>query len=225
MVVASGRKVQPLVSRDTSLAGRAYSRIKDMVLIGDLPPLQMIDERALMQKLKVGRTPVREALQRLAYDGLVTIMPYRGTMASGLDLADFDQLMEARIPLEVLAGRLAAQRARPEQVAALRALVDAYDVPKLCVGPDIAELLHLDQDFHRAVADMADNKFLTDNLQHLRDLTWRFHVVLYRRVPPTPQDSFNNYRTIVDAIATGDAGAAAHHLDAHFGDEQRAFFR
>lgn len=225
MALASNRKTQPLVSREASLAGRAYGRIKEMVLIGALPPLQMIDERALMQQLKVGRTPVREALQRLAYDGLVTIMPYRGTMASGLDLSDFDQLMEARIPQEAQAARLAAQRARPDQVAELRALVASYDVAQLCAGPNIVELLRLDQGFHRAISDMADNKFLTESLQHLRDLTWRFHVLLYRRVPPTPRDSFNNYHALTEAIAAGDADGAAHQIDAHFGDERRVLFR
>jgi DNA-binding GntR family transcriptional regulator len=209
-VVALKRNAQPLVSRDGSLAGRAYGRIKEM---------------ALMQKLRVGRTPVREALQRLAYDGLVTIMPYRGTMASGLDLSEFDQLMEARIPQEALAARLAAQRARPEQVAALRGLVASYDVAQLCAGPNIVELLRLDQGFHRAVSAMADNKFLTESLQHLRDLTWRFHVLLYRRVPPSPQDSFNNYQAIADAIAAGDVGLVARQIDSHFGDERRALFR
>ena len=140
--------------RNPSLAGRAYRRIKEKILMGEIPPLAAIDDRALMAELKTGRTPIREALQRLAFEGLVTVIPYRGTMASGIDMSDLDQIMEIRIPLEILAGRAAAQRAAAAEIEALRTLVGRYDIERLCLESEFVELLRLDLEFHSAVTEM-----------------------------------------------------------------------
>jgi GntR family transcriptional regulator, rspAB operon transcriptional repressor len=189
------------VLRADTLAGQAYRRIKELILIGAIPPLHPIDEKQLIQELQVGRTPIREAIQRLAYDGLVTIIPFRGTVASGIDMSDLDQIMETRVPMEILAGRLAAQRIEDDQ---LRELVASYDVPGLCAERNFVELLRLDQEFHRAIAAISANKFLEQILENLRDLTWRFYILFYRRHAPHPDHGFNNYDAIVDALAARD---------------------
>ncbi len=223
--VAQVEKDEDLESaeRSPSLAGRAYRHIKEKILMGDIPPLAAIDDRALMAELKTGRTPIREALQRLAFEGLVTVLPYRGTMASGIDMSDLDQIMEMRIPLEILAGRAAAQRAAAAEIAALRALVGHYDIERLCFESRFVELLRLDLEFHQAVTQIARNKFLTRTLENLRDLTWRFYILFYRRHPPNPSQSFNNYAEIIDALERHDAGQAEARLEEHFRDTRRLF--
>ena len=191
--------------------------------MGVVPPLHPIDERELMQQLGVGRTPIREALQRLAYDGLVTIIPFRGTVASGIDMSDLDQIVETRVPMEILAGRLAAQRIDSAQAQKLYELVDSQDVPRLCAERDFVGLLRLDQDFHRAVAAISANKFLEQILENLRDLTWRFYIMFYRRHAPQPDDGFNNYREIVDALAARDGELVEERLKEHFRGGRTAF--
>lgn len=204
------------VLRADTLAGRAYREIKELILVGAIPPLHPLDEKQLMAELQVGRTPIREAIQRLAYDGLVTIIPFRGTVASGIDMSDLDQIMETRVPMEILAGRLAAQRIGDAQVRRLRELVAGYDVPELCAERSFVELLRLDQEFHRAIAAISANTFLEQILENLRDLTWRFYFLFYRRHDPHPDDGFNNYDDIVDALAARDPDLVEERLKAHF---------
>ena len=209
--------------RNPSLASRAYRRIKEKILMGEIPPLAAIDDRALMAELKTGRTPIREALQRLAFEGLVTVIPYRGTMASGIDMSDLDQIMEIRIPLEILAGRAAAQRAAAAEIEALRTLVGRYDIERLCLESEFVELLRLDLEFHMAVTEMARNEFLVRTLENLRDLTWRFYILFYRRHPPSASQSFNNYVEIIDALERHDPAEVEARLEEHFRDTRRLF--
>ena len=209
--------------RDQSLAGRAYREIKEKILMGEIPPLAAIDDRALMAELRTGRTPIREALQRLAFEGLVTVIPYRGTMASGIDMSDLDQIMEIRIPLEILAGRAAAQRAAAAEIVALRELVGRHDIERLCRESRFLELLRLDLEFHEAVAEMARNEFLVKTLENLRDLTWRFYILFYRRHPPNASQSFNNYVEIIDSLARHDPAETEARLEEHFRDTRRLF--
>lgn len=204
------------VLRSDTLAGQAYRRIKELILMGAIPPLHPIDEKQLMAQLEVGRTPIREAIQRLAYDGLVTIIPFRGTVASGIDMSDLDQIMETRVPMEILAGRLAAQRVDDGQIDELRALVRSYDVPGLCAERNFVELLHLDQAFHRALVAISANKFLEQILENLRDLTWRFYFLFYRRHDPHADDGFNNYEEILDALAARNPDLVEERLKEHF---------
>src|SRR5262249_23758660 len=142
---------------------------------------------------------------------------------SGIDMSDLDQIVELRVPLEILAGRLAAVRIRPEEAAELGSLVDGWDVGKLCAERDFVELLRLDQDFHRAIARIARNRFLEGTLEQLRDLTWRFYMVFYRRRAPAETDSFNNYRVIVTALAERDPERVEAALREHFRDSLAMF--
>jgi DNA-binding GntR family transcriptional regulator len=203
-------------ARGDTLAVQAYRGIKEMILMGAIPPLHPLDERQLMRELQLGRTPIREAIQRLAYDGLVTIIPFRGTVASGIDMSDLDQIIEIRVPMEILAGRLAAQRIQADQAQQLSELVAGFDVPRLCAERNFVALLRLDQEFHRAVAAISANTFLEQTLENLRDLTWRFYIMFYRRHAPEPDDGFNNYSEIVEALAARDPALVEERLKEHF---------
>ncbi|MCX7853916.1 MAG: GntR family transcriptional regulator, partial [Caldilineales bacterium] len=92
-----------------SLSQRAYEGIKHQIISLALPPGAVIDEDRLQAELGLGRTPIREALQRLALEKLVTIVPRRGTFVTEIGLMDLRLLFEVRVPLESLATRLAAQ--------------------------------------------------------------------------------------------------------------------
>lgn len=215
----SHRTVAGKGSGRRSAAARAYEQIKEKILMGEIAPLQRIDEQALLSELDVGRTPVREALQRLSYDGLVTVVPYRGTIASGIDLSELDQIMEERIPLEVLGARLAVERATVAEVDHLRERLASYgDIAKLCEEGRFVELLRLDEEMHQGITDLARNKFLSRDVQRLRDLTWRFHILFYRRRRPTPDQSFNNYEQLIEALAGGDPDRMERAVRGHFVD-------
>jgi DNA-binding GntR family transcriptional regulator len=107
----------------------------------------------------------------------------------------------------------------------LRALLAAYDVPGLCAERNFVELLRLDQEFHRAIAAISANKFLEQILENLRDLTWRFYILFYRRHAPHPDHGFNNYGAIVDALAAHDPDLVEALLEAHFRGGRAVFPR
>src|SRR5450755_328803 len=100
---------------DGTLTDRAYRELEEMIVTLQLSPGTVLSEQALAVRLKIGRTPIREALQRLARDGLVVIMPRRGIMVSEINLRLQLRLLEVRRELERLTAKLAAERATPEE--------------------------------------------------------------------------------------------------------------
>ncbi len=95
----------------TSLAERAYVDLREEIIDVSLPPGTLLREDELMLRLGVGRTPVREAVQRLQRDGFVTVIPRRGTLVSEISITDLAAIYEVRKQLESWASRLAAERA------------------------------------------------------------------------------------------------------------------
>ena len=100
---------------DGTLTDRAYRELEEMIVTLQLSPGTVLSEQALSARLKIGRTPIREALQRLARDGLVVIMPRRGIMVSEINLRLQLRLLEVRRELERLMASLAAERATPDE--------------------------------------------------------------------------------------------------------------
>src|SRR5882757_1831074 len=109
--------VQPI-----SLAEKAYHAIRNLIVSLQLAPGAVIDERELMEGLGIGRTPVREALRRLAHEGLVEVYPRRGMFVTGVDVRELARLSEVRAVLEPEAARLAATRATDDDRAGIAGL-------------------------------------------------------------------------------------------------------
>ena len=101
----------PPLGEPTSLADKAYYAIRDMIVSLQLRPGAVINERALIERLGIGRTPVREALRRLAQEQLVEVYPRRGMFVTTVEIRDLASLCEVRDVLESHAARLAAERA------------------------------------------------------------------------------------------------------------------
>src|ERR1051325_8929806 len=109
------RRSRNLETDDGTLTDRAYRELEEMIVTLQLSPGTVLSEQALAVRLKIGRTPIREALQRLSRDGLVVIMPRRGIMVSEINLRLQLRLLEVRRELERLMAALAAERATPEE--------------------------------------------------------------------------------------------------------------
>ncbi len=108
----------------SSLADRAYLSIRGLIVSLELAPGAVIDERQLIERLGIGRTPVREALRRLAQEQLVEVFPRRGMFVTGVDVRDLARISEVRAALEPEAARLAAERATDEERDELAELSD-----------------------------------------------------------------------------------------------------
>jgi DNA-binding GntR family transcriptional regulator len=109
------RRSREVEAADGTLTDRAYRELEEMIVTLQLKPATVLSEQALARRLKIGRTPIREALQRLARDGLVVIMPRRGIMVSEINLRLQLRLLEVRRELERLMASLAAERASPDE--------------------------------------------------------------------------------------------------------------
>src|SRR3984885_14827848 len=100
-----------------TLTDRAYRLVEELIVTLALPPETILSEQSLAARLRIGRTPIREALQRLARDGLVVILPRRGILVSQINLKTQMRLLEVRRELERLMAKGAAERATPEESA------------------------------------------------------------------------------------------------------------
>src|SRR6478735_6693080 len=155
-----------------TMADRAYAVIRDRLIMLDIRPNDPLDDRALAHELGVGRTPVREALNRLVLERLVVTYARRGTFATGVDIADLAGISEIRAQLEPLAARRAAEKAPRSTRSELNDL--AANTETLNVGTlDRSELMRWDMTVHRAIYRAAGSQHLEDVLIRYDNLATR----------------------------------------------------
>jgi DNA-binding GntR family transcriptional regulator len=199
------------------LSDRAYQIIRHKIITLELPPLSAIDEQELMADLQVGRTPIREALQRLAAEDLVSVVPRRGIFVADISITDLQKIFEARMVLEGFCARLAAQRATAGRLAELEAVIRELDtVPE----GDSKALMAIDERFHELLYEAADNEFVADTLRRLHALSFRlWHLVLDRL--GDVRVAMEQHIEITDALKARDGKRAERLLQDHISDFQR----
>ncbi|NPV78411.1 MAG: GntR family transcriptional regulator [Anaerolineae bacterium] len=171
-----------------NLSRKAYNLIREEIITCILSPGQQINQGEIAKKLQMGITPVREALTRLAHEGLVTVLPRYGYLVSPITLTDLNELFEYRVILETAAVKMAAQKASDQQILALLAMADfTYHYKEI---QDHTKFLNRNAQFHSAVATLANNRRLSESLSSVLDeLTRFFHIGLNLR------DSADEMRT------------------------------
>lgn len=184
------------------LADRAYAELRDRIVTLQIAPGEPIDEDALGAELGIGRTPVREAIKRLALENLVTVFPRRGTFASEINITDLADISDVRTQLEGHAAYRAAQRLTREQREELEALLLALSGSK--GSDDTVALMALDAAVHRFIHRAAGNPYLEETLGRYFNLSLRiWHLVLDRL--PHLFARVHEHDEMLHAIATGDA--------------------
>lgn len=193
-------------AEDGTLTDRAYRELEEMIVTLQLSPGTILSEQALAQRLKIGRTPIREALQRLARDGLVVIMPRRGIMVSEINLRLQLRLLEVRRELERLMASLAAERATPEERAEFAGIAKAM-MDAAAKSDDIA-FMRLDQHFNVLIATTARNEFARRSMGLMNALSRRFWYQHYQEVADLPLAA-KLHAAVAEAVAQKKAKAAA----------------
>jgi len=212
---------EPLLAEPSSLAEKAYYAIRDMIVSLRLRPGAVINERALVEDLGIGRTPVREALRRLAQEQLVEVYPRRGMFVTTVDIRDLASLCEVRSVLESHAAELAARRATDADREALRALVEELDRHEPLGQP---ALMELDERIHRAIYHGAHNAFLAQTLEEYYVLALRiWHLALDQA--SGLQAAVQSHRPLLAAIVGGEGGEAARIMRSHVADFEQAMRR
>jgi DNA-binding GntR family transcriptional regulator len=209
---------RPRLPDDQSLADRAYYAIREWIVTLDLAPGSVVNERELMGRLGLGRTPVREALRDLAREQLVDVFPRRGMFVSGVDVGDIAGLSEVRLVLETEAARLAAERRNETDLEETAALLD--ELARLSGAHGERRLIDLDERIHRHVARCAHNPFLEATLEQYYVLALRIWFLALERVALGA--AIGEHHAILEAIRDGDADRAAEVMRAHVVSFERA---
>ena len=205
------------ISLMTSLADKAYHEIRRLIVSLELAPGAVIDERELIERLEIGRTPVREALRRLSHEGLVEVYPRRGMFVTGVDVRDLARLSEVREVLEPEAARLAAERATDADREELRALLAELE-------GGASELMDLDERIHRAVYRAAHNDLLEATLEQYYVLALRIWSIALDRAHEL-EEAVEAHRALLEAIQAGDGDRAADTMRAHVQNFEQAMHR
>jgi DNA-binding GntR family transcriptional regulator len=204
-----------------SLADQAYEAIRDRIVTLQLRPGTAINERALIEELGIGRTPVREAIRRLSQERLIEVYPRRGMVVTTVEIRDLASLCEVRAVLESHAARLAAERANTGDREELAGLLDALAEES---GSDQRALIALDERIHRAIYRWAHNPFLEETLEEYYVHALRIWNLALDHAPGL-EKAVRAHGPLLRAIWTGKADRAAEIMRRHVDDFERAMHK
>jgi len=193
------------------LSQQAYEKIKHMIVTLKLAPGAVIDEAQLQDELQLGRTPIREALKRLALESLVSIVPRRGIFVTNIGVNDLNRLLEVRLELETLATRLAAQRGTLEHWQRMQQLVVE---PIMLDMKDDSDIIRLDEEFHEIIYEASDNRFLHEAITVLLTLNERLWYYFLPDIGGFERTN-NDHRVIWESLKAGDGKLAAEQMKDH----------
>lgn len=163
-----------------SLAERAYDRLVRAITRLDLAPGEVLADKALTERFEIGRTPMREALQRLAREGLVVHVPNRGMFVSEISATSVQQIYEFRALIDGHAARLAATRASAEEMDDLTALHQA--LVEATERDDIDTYVVMDRLFYDVLARAAQNVYLAEVIPRIFNLHLRLWFFISKRI-------------------------------------------
>jgi DNA-binding GntR family transcriptional regulator len=190
---------------------RAYHLIKEKIITLELGPSSVIDEHSLMEELGLGRTPIREALQRLDAEGLVHIVPRRGMFVTDISITDLQKIFEVRIVLAGFCARLAAQRVTANQIAQMEAVLQ--DLEQVQSG-DYKTLMEIDRRFQRLMYKTAGNDILAESLDRLYDLSLRIWYLVLHQLGDV-RDAIEQHRQVLEALKAKDGARAEALIKEH----------
>ncbi len=194
-----------------SLADQAYVAIRALIVSLELAPGDPIREPDLTAQLGIGRTPIREALRRLALERLVEVYPRRGMFVTTVDVRDLARLCEVRAVLEPEAARLAAERATRPDLEEINALLEELLDPR---RRDDRTLIDLDERIHRTIYRTSHNQLLEETLEWYYTHALRIWMLALDRTR-TLQSAVLEHHELLDAIARGKGERAAELMRAH----------
>jgi DNA-binding GntR family transcriptional regulator len=200
------------------LADRAYIELRDRIVSLSIAPGAPIDEDQLGVEFEMGRTPVREAIKRLALENLVTVFPRRGTFASEINITDLAHISDVRTVLEGHAAYRAAERITDAQRAELDGLL--VELSQSQGSDDTEALMALDARVHRFIYRCAGNPYLEETLGRYFNLSLRiWHLVLDRL--PHLFTRVHEHDDVLKAIAAGKPKQARDILTEHIATFER----
>jgi DNA-binding GntR family transcriptional regulator len=213
---------QNVADQALSLRDRAYLEIKRRINRLDYRPGAYINEAQISRQLKIGRTPVHQALDRLMLEGLVQVIPRKGVVVQSISLDQVLHILEARLVNEPQCAGLAVERATRDDIARMQALLATAG--PLVRARDREKLMNLDRAFHRLISNAAHNSILADILTMLHERSLRFWFIAFgddlqlRRVD-------DEHRAVLAAIEQGNRAEAEAAMRTHIESSRNHIMR
>ncbi len=186
-----------------------------MILTGELAPESAITENSIVERLAIGKTPVREAMRRLVLEGLLDVTPRLGYTVVGISQQDVDDLFQLRVITEVAAAQLALEHVTDEILDRLAALgTVGYDPQE---PGSLDEYMRVNAEFHDIIGGLSGNRRLADLGTRLMTESRRF-VQVANLTGDHGKEVVAQHKAIVDALRSGDRDAVADAVRAHVTD-------
>ena len=170
--------------RSETLTDHAYRQIEELIVTLQLKPGEVISEQMLSARVDIGRTPIREALQRLALEGLVTILPRKGILVTDINPRNQLLVLEVRREVERLLSRASAERATAAQRAQFVAIAAGMD--KAARNNDAISFMRLDRELNVLLVEASHNDYAARAMKLLQGLSRRFWYMHYRMAADLP---------------------------------------
>jgi DNA-binding GntR family transcriptional regulator len=191
---------------------RVHDHLRDEIISGSLTPGTELNEVTLAESLGVSRGPVREALGRLAIEGLVTIRPRRGAVVRALSNEEFIEAYQVREALEMMAVRLAVPKLTAEDLAAMESLIE--EMALHAEAGDVQRFFEANTEFHQRFFKAADNRMLAEHYRQVRGQIDR-HRLRSLELRGDLRRSIAEHRAILRAAKRGDVERAVHLTSGH----------
>lgn len=204
------RRARPRSVPGLSLTEQAYRALEEQIVTLKIPPGTVVSEAILGERLGIGRTPIREALWRLARERLVTIIPHRGIIVSEIDIKLQLRLLELRRVVERLVAARAAKRASEPERRRLGEIADGMEAA--AAANDDTAFMRLDREFNELTIAAARNEFASSAMSLVQGLSRRFWYLHYKEAADMPLAA-RLHAEVARAIARGDGEAAGRASD------------
>jgi DNA-binding GntR family transcriptional regulator len=191
---------------------RIEQELRRMIVSLELAPGAEVSEPFLIERLRCGRTPLREALQRLAQDHLVVSVPRRGISIAELSIAEFREVEEVRLYVEGLSARLAAERITDEVLAKIEAIIEKAEVAS--DAGDFMAVSEYDFEFHHLIALATGNRYLADAIAKWSRLGRRFGYLAWKH-EGSARESLHEHRLVLAALRQHDPADAQSEMREH----------
>ncbi len=189
-----------------------YLELKHKILTGEIVSQTRLMEIDLSEKMNVSRTPIREAIKRLADDGLVKVEPRRGAYVANISIKDMLDVFEVREDMEGFCAKLAAERITDEEKEELRQIAAEYE--RALAQGDKEVIIELDEKFHNYIVSCSGNETLSELVNYVQELSLRFRYLYYNDFS-LYETTAEQHNRIMEAINCGRAEEARYEADAH----------
>lgn len=206
------------IVQSESLEDRAYNEIKKSIIRGDFNPGDPLPEETVASLLGISRTPIRKAIARLAYDGLLSQEKGKMARVSVISGQDFQHYIKLRKVLEVFAAEEAATLVTDKTISLLEVLMQSQK--KAIEDNDMYMYIDLDSQFHLKIAEISDNNKLQDFIEQINNQLTRY-LVLSGKLSESAEKAYEEHLKIIEALKERDAQKAGEAIYLHINNVER----